>query len=73
MEKDIPIHYAYKKKRIKGKMYEFLKKEIFIFDFFKYIEDYKIFMVDKNSNFAPIKDKASVSEAVQRYKNYHNI
>lgn len=73
MEKDIPIHYAYKKKIIKGKMYEFLKKEIFIFDFFKYIEDYKIFMVDKNSNFAPIKDKESVASAVEKYKKYHNI
>lgn len=73
MKKDIPIHYAYKNKKIKGKKYEFLKKEIFLFDFFKYIEDYKIFMVDKDQNFAPIKDKASVVEAAKKYKKYNKV
>ncbi len=67
-KKNVPIHLAYKKKEIKGKVVEFIKQERFLFDYFQYIDNFKLFMVLKERNFAPIKDLESVGKAVELYE-----
>lgn len=67
-KKNVPIHLAYKKKKIEGKIVEFIKQERFLFDYYQYIDNFKLFMVLKERNFAPIKDLESVDNAVKLYE-----
>lgn len=59
----LPLHVANKKKW--GK--DFLKEEFFLFDAFYKASNYKIFEVERNSEFAPIKNPEDVDLAVLHY------
>lgn len=61
----LPLHIANKKKW--GK--EFLKEEFFLFDAFYKASNYKIFEVERNLEFAPIKSPEDVDGAVLKYLN----
>lgn len=78
---DLPYHRAYKKNTFIN--YEGMKEipsspnsfkfETFIFDAFSYFDDLLIMRVNKNDEFAPIKDFTSVNNperALELYKNY---
>lgn len=61
----LPIHVANKRKW--GK--DFLKEEFFLFDAFNKAKNYKIFEVERNSEFTPIKSPEDVDRAVLHYLN----
>ena len=67
-KKRVKLHKAYKSKKIEGEEVEFIKKETFLFDYFRHIENYKLFMVSREQEFAPIKDINSVEIAVKLYE-----
>ena len=67
-KKRVKLHSAYKSKKIEGEEVEFIKKETFLFDYFRYIENHKLFMVSREQEFAPIKDINSVEIAVKLYE-----
>lgn len=62
---NLPIHMANKRKW--GK--DFLKEEFFLFDAFHKAKNYKIFEVERNLEFAPIKSPEDVDGAVLKYLN----
>ena len=67
-KKRVKLHSAYKSKKIEGEEVEFIKKETFLFDYFKYVKNYKLFMVYREQEFAPIKDISSIEIAVKLYE-----
>lgn len=67
-KKRVKLHSAYKSKKIEGEEVEFIKKETFLFDYFKYVKNYKLFMVYREQEFAPIKDISSIETAVSLYE-----
>ena len=62
---NLPIHVANKRKW--GR--DFLKEEFFLFDVFNKAKNYKIFEVERNLEFAPIKRPEDVDGAVLKYLN----
>ena len=46
---------------------EFIKEETFLFDAFYLADSYKIFQVDRESEFTPIKTKEDIKPAILAY------
>lgn len=62
---NLPIHVANKRKW--GR--DFLKEEFFLFDAFNKAKNYKIFEVERNLEFSPIKSPEDIDGAVLKYLN----